>query len=471
MNFMHYNYNKDQQDTICALATAGGVGAIAVIRMSGKDAFAIGDKIFKTQKGTKIVDAKGYSILYGKIIDENIVIDEVLISVFRNPHSYTGEDTIEISCHGSIYIQQQILQLLISNGARHAQPGEYTMRAFFNGKLDLSQAEAVADLIASHSKASHTLAMNQMRGGFSDKIKTLRQQLIEFASLIELELDFGEEDVEFADRNKFATLLSQIKQEITVLTNSFSLGNVLKNGIPIAIVGKPNVGKSTLLNALLNEERAIVSEIAGTTRDTIEDVININGITFRFIDTAGLRTTSDIIETAGIERTLKKVEQAHIILYIFDISQDSLTEVETEIKELLKFTNSEHKKLIVIANMTDKLVEIPSHFKEFVEWETIFISAKRNENINLIIESLLNSAQSEITDSNSTIVSNARHFDALKKSLESIENIEEGMFSNLSGDLIAIDIRTALYYLSEITGEIANDDILGAIFSKFCIGK
>ncbi len=397
-------------------------------------------------------------------------------SVFRAPNSYTGEDSIEISCHGSAYIQQKIIELLIKNGLRLAKPGEFTLRAFLNGKFDLSQAEAVADLIASHSKTSHELALNQMRGGFSNKIKQLRQQLVNFASLIELELDFSEEDVEFADRKELKNLLANLKIEISALLDSFKLGNVLKKGIPVAIVGQPNVGKSTLLNAILNEERAIVSEIPGTTRDAIEDTIVIKGVSFRFIDTAGLHDSTDKIEKIGIERTYEKIDQAKIILYVFDVSKTNYEEIKITLQEFKDHIDqlpeglSQDKKFILIANKTDLLVEAPKGFRSMVEMECIFVSAKRKENINLIVESLSKYVESEnITDA--TIVSNTRHYEALSKSLEAIESIEKGFSEGLPSDLIAIDIKTALHHLGEITGEITTNEILGNIFSKFCIGK
>ncbi len=462
---------KANTDTICALSTPPGSAAIAVIRVSGQHSFKIIEKIFRPKdERVNLSRSSGYKIHFGSITHNNDLIDEVLLSIFKKPNSYTGEDAVEISCHGSLYIQQKIIESLIDNGARHAEPGEFTMRAFLNGKFDLSQAEAVADLIASNSKSSHDIALMQMRGGYSDKIKKLRQQLIDFTSLIELELDFSEEDVEFADRKKLSDLLKQIKKELNSLISSFSLGNVLKHGIPVAIIGKPNSGKSTLLNALLNEERAIVSEIPGTTRDVIEDMIVINGYSFRFIDTAGLRKSGDKIETIGVERTMQKIKQARIILYVCDLSQstpESLDEILDEFKEYL---HDESKRFILIGNKIDKLVEIPKKFKDLVELETIFISAKRKENINLIIDSLLKSVRlKQIEDK--TIVSNARHYQALSKAYKAIKNVEKGIKEGISSDLFTIDIRQALYHLGEITGEITTDEILGTIFSRFCIGK
>ena len=459
-------YNND---TICALATANGTSAIYIIRMSGEKSIEICSKIFKSKKGI-ISEFKSYRAYFGNIINGNEVIDEVLLTTFFAPNSYTGENVAEISCHGSQYIQKRILQLLIEKGARPAKPGEFTLRAFLNGKYDLSQAEAVADLIASHSKSSHALALEQMRGGYSTKIKELRKKLLDFASLIELELDFSEEDVEFADRKELQKLLVILKNEIQLMIQSFAMGNVLKQGIPVAIIGKPNVGKSTLLNTLVNDERAIVSEIPGTTRDTIEDILNINGITFRFIDTAGLRESYDQIETIGIERTYQQIHNASIILYVVDISDTDVDEIIKDINELNPFIQNKSKKIIIIANKTDLLIESPHHIKDLLEKEVIFISAKRRENINLIAETLVNSVVTEdITDK--TLISNIRHYDALVKTSESLDNIEVAFSNNISSDLIAIDIRKALHHLGEITGEVTTDEILENIFANFCIGK
>jgi tRNA modification GTPase len=384
-----------QNETICALATPPGTSAIAVIRISGPEAFHVLNQVFKPKnKEVNIHTTKTHTLHFGEIFDTEGVVDDVLVSVFKSPHSYTGEDSIEISCHGSEYIQQRIVELLLSKGLRLATPGEFTLRAFLNSKFDLSQAEAVADLIASQSKASHDLALNQMRGVFSNRIKELRQQLVNFASLIELELDFSEEDVEFANRSDLNKLLGELDSEVETLISSFSYGQVLKRGIPVAIVGKPNVGKSTLLNAILNEERAIVSEIPGTTRDAIEDTLVLKGVAFRFIDTAGLRPSSDRIETIGIERTYEKIDQAKIILYVFDVNEmkyDEITETLAEFKthiEALPGATTRDKKFILIANKTDLLVESPPDFKFLVEMDCIFISAKRKENINLIVDHL-----------------------------------------------------------------------------------
>jgi tRNA modification GTPase len=461
----------DTNDTICALATPGGQGALAIIRMSGKDAFEIGDRIFTPRKtDASISNAPTHTILFGDIGTEDELLDEVLVSIFRKPHSYTGEDSIEITCHGSFYIQQKIFQLLTDNGARMAGPGEFTLRAFLNGKFDLSQAEAVADLIASNSKASHDLALEQMRGGFSEKIARLRSELVNFVSLIELELDFSEEDVEFAGREDLLRLLRVIQKEIGSLKGSFAIGNVLKNGIPVAIIGKPNVGKSTLLNAILQEEKAIVSEIPGTTRDTIEDTIIHEGVAFRFIDTAGLRDSQDEIENMGIERTVEKIKQARIILFVFDVTECDVERVHEILEEYKTLIEDPEKKVILIGNKTDRLTEIPGGFKDLVELETIFISAKRKENINLIAESLLKTVNIDQLNDN-TIVSNARHHEALTNALEAVREVEKGIKQNIPSDLIATDLRNALYHLGEITGQVTTDEILGNIFSNFCIGK
>ncbi len=458
-------------DTICALATPSGSGALALIRLSGPASFAITDTIFTALKsGVKIAQADPYTIHFGKIYDENALLDEVLVSVFRAPHSYTGEDSVEISCHGSTYIQQKLIELLLKKGARMAERGEFTLRAFFNGKFDLSQAEAVADLIASNSVASHSLALEQMRGGFSTKIKNLRKELVDLASLIELELDFSEEDVEFADRTRFLSLLDEIRREVNQLIDSFALGNVIKHGIPVAIIGKPNAGKSTLLNRILQEEKAIVSDIPGTTRDSIEDTISIEGFAFRFIDTAGLRDSTDTIENLGIERTYEKIRQSKIILYVCDMTKSTPDELETTIKDFKEHIEDENKRFILIGNKIDELIEMPRYFHKYLDLETIFVSAKRNENINLIIDSLVASVKNlDLNDS--TIVSNARHLGALNKVGESIQAIETGFHEGVPTDLIAIDIRTALHYLGEITGEVTNNELLGNIFGKFCIGK
>lgn len=466
---LRYRINDD---TICALATPPGTAAIAVVRISGKDTFAIIDKFFHpARKIDSVTEAESHKLLFGTMKDESgELLDEVLVSVFKKPHSYTGEDAIEISCHGSVYIQQQLLELLMNNGARLAEPGEFTMRAFSNGKFDLAQAEAVGDIIASHSKTSHDIAMQQMRGGYSQKMKELRQQLLDFASLIELELDFAEEDVEFANREELNRLLQTLKTEMTRLIESFSVGNVLKKGIPVTIIGEPNVGKSTLLNALLNEEKAIVSEIPGTTRDLVEDSISIDGVTFRFIDTAGLRKSTDKVESIGIERTYEQIRQARIVLYVFDIRNTDCETVQEKLREFHEVIQDPTKKFILIANKTDELEEMPHAFQKMVELDCVFISAKRKENLKLVTEHLLNAVDtSNIKDE--TIVSNARHYQELTKALEAITSVEQGFEQGIPSDLIAIDIRTALHHLGEITGQVTTDELLGNIFGNFCIGK
>jgi tRNA modification GTPase len=462
-------FRKD--GTICAIATPAGSGAIAVIRISGSKTFDILSQLFvPASKEFSFQDAGSHTLHLGKIIYQEKIIDEVLLSIFRNPRSYTGEDVAEISCHGSVYIQRELTEALLGSGARLAMPGEFTLRAFLNGKLDLSQAEAVADLIASHSKTAHDLAIKQMRGGYSSDIQQLRQKLVDFASLIELELDFSEEDVEFADRTQFLTLLSSIADALSKMIDSFSLGNVLKTGIPVAIVGKPNVGKSTLLNALLNEEKAIVSDIPGTTRDSIEDTIAIDGLTFRFIDTAGLRQSEDTIESMGIERTWEKINQARIILYVIDVSLTGKKDVSEALNQFREYISNPDKKFILVANKTDMLGETPRHFAEFVELETVFVSAKRRQNLHLLASALVKSVNlKQITDE--SIVSSSRHYEALSKALEAINRVQEGMQASIPSDLLTVDIHTALHFLGEITGQVTNDELLGNIFGKFCIGK
>jgi len=461
-----------RNDTICALSTPPGIGAIAIVRLSGPRAVSISSMFFRSPKINFTVDQfESHTAHFGNFATENEVIDEVVLTIFRNPHSYTGDDIIEISCHGSEYVQQRILEVLIDAGARMAMAGEFTLRAFLNGKLDLSQAEAVADLISSRSKIAHDLALSQMRGGFSQKIKDMRIQLLDLASLLELELDFSEEDVEFADRSKLKLLIHGIIVEMSNLASSFSLGNVIKKGIPVAIIGKPNVGKSTLLNAFLNEERAIVSEIPGTTRDTIEDTFTINGITFRFIDTAGLRShTTDTIETIGISRTYEKIKEASAILYLFDISTITVDEIDELKIEFRDHINDPEKHFLLIGNKTDLMIETPHHITALFDLETIFISAKRKENINLIIERLLKMVKStHIGDQ--AIVSNARHYHSITSTLTALNEAAKGIKDNIPTDLIATDIRSALHHLGEITGEVTTEDILGNIFGKFCIGK
>lgn len=463
-------YHLTGNDTICAVSTPPGLGAISVIRLSGPEAVEISKKIFHPKnKDVDIARVSSHTIHAGTIGDSGEILDEVLLSIFRAPHSYTGEDVIEISCHGSPYVQQKLIELLLDQGLRLANPGEFTLRAFLNGKFDLSQAEAIADLIASHSKSSHDLAISQMRGGFSKKIKSLRAKLVEFTSLMELELDFSEENEVFADREELQNLLAELESESGSLIQSFSTGNVIKSGIPITIIGKPNVGKSTLLNVILNEEKAIVSEIPGTTRDAIEDTIVIGEYQFRFIDTAGLRTSSELIESMGIERTWEKIRQAAVILYVFDVTEDSFDKVMEDVS-WFRQPGEQSGKLILIGNKIDKLKKLPSGFKDFVELETIFVSAKRKENIHLIAESLLKSVKAEHL-SGSTVISNTRHLEALQNALTSIKSAREGLAAGLSPDLLTTDIRKSLHYLGEITGEITTDEILGNIFGKFCIGK
>lgn len=460
-----------QNDTIIALATAAGSGAIAVIRLSGKDAISLCDAQFRSVHGKHLSKEETHTIHLGHIIDGERVLDEVLVSVFKNPQSYTGEDVIEISCHGSPYIQQEIIQLFLRKGCRIANPGEFTLRAFMNGKLDLSQAEAVADLIASDSEASHQIAIQQMRGGFSNEIKMLREELMNFASLIELELDFAEEDVEFANRKQFQELIGRISKVLKRLIDSFAVGNVIKNGIPIAIVGEPNVGKSTLLNALLNEDKAIVSDIAGTTRDAIEDEISIGGINFRFIDTAGIRETKDEIESIGIKKTFEKIEQAQVVVYLFD-AETSVTNLGIVLIEIEKIKNKyPQKPLLIIANKIDKLDDTQLAELNVNIPEVILLSAKTGFGIEQLTDKLLGLINTGALRNNDTIVTNSRHYDALLKALEEIIKVQEGLDANLSGDLLAIDIRQALYHFGEITGEITSDDLLGNIFANFCIGK
>jgi len=459
-----------KKDTICALATASGLGAIAIIRVSGPEAFTICDPLFQSVKeGKSLLHQKTHTIHLGTFKNEGQLIDEVLVSLFKGPNSYTGEHVVEISCHGSTYIQQQILQLLLRKGCRTAEPGEFTFRSFMNGKMDLSQAEAVADLISSSNEKSHNMALSQMRGGFSSEIQNLREQLIKFASLIELELDFSTEDVEFADRTQLDGLLNRLKIVLRRLIDSFALGNVIKNGIPVAIVGEPNVGKSTLLNALLNEDRAIVSEIAGTTRDTVEDEIIIEGMPFRFIDTAGIRETQDTIESIGIEKTFEKIKQAKVVLYLFDASTANPAQVFEELKKLEVHTNN--KPLIALANKVDKgdLLELQAAFAELPN--ILFVSAKEKNNLGQLTALLTDKVKLGLLSNEDVIVSNSRHFEALSKALDHIVLVQNGIEIGISGDLLAMDIRQSLFHLGEITGEITTDDLLDSIFRDFCIGK
>ena len=462
-------------DTIVALATATGVGAISVIRLSGKEAIELADKVFKTLNGKPLSEAPSHTVHLGTIKNENQVIDECLATIFKGKKSYTGEPVVEFSCHGSAYITQEVIKLCLANGARLAEAGEFTKRAFLNGKLALNQAEAVADLIASDSKASHQVALQQMRGGFTSEIEDLRQELLNFASLIELELDFSEEDVEFADRSQFEQLLKRIKTTLQTLIQSFSAGNAIKNGIPVAIVGKPNAGKSTLLNTLLNEERAIVSDIAGTTRDTIEETLHIDGFTFRFIDTAGIRDTKDQIEAIGVEKAKEKIKKAQLILYLYN-------EKENTTDEVIHFvTENYHKeaKFILLHNKIEDLQEVITPFDNeilaSIPEEYIFsqlrISAKENINIDELKKILSLYVKNLSPSAGNTIITNIRHYEALNNALQALEKVEEGMQIHLSGDLLAIDIRETLYHLGSITGAVSNDELLGNIFSRFCIGK
>jgi tRNA modification GTPase len=462
------------QETIVALASPSGAGAIAVIRISGKDAITIASQVFQSVSGKDITKQKTHTLHLGHIVDGNKVLDQVLLSLFKGTNSYTGENTIEISCHGSIYIQQQIIQLLLRKGCRMAQAGEFTLRSFLNGKMDLSQAEAVADLISSDNEASHQIAMQQMRGGFSSEISKLREELLNFASLIELELDFAEEDVEFADRTQFKELLKRIEFVLKRLIDSFAVGNVIKNGIPVAIVGEPNVGKSTLLNALLNEERAIVSEIAGTTRDTIEDELVINGIGFRFIDTAGIRETEDVVESIGIKKTFEKIEQAQVVIYLIDSSQlsldnENLKEVQIELEKIKN--QFPLKALLVIGNKADKLLETEILNLTAQIPTILLLSAKEKQGIDDLKDKLISFINTGALRNNETIVTNTRHYDSLLKALDEIQKVKYDLQTNLSSDLMAIDIKQALYYFGEITGEVTNDELLGNIFANFCIGK
>lgn len=462
-----------QEDTIItAISTPAGIGGIAIIRLSGKGCIELTDTIFKSPKGNKLIEARANTIHFGSIIKNETILDEVLVSVFRSPHSFTGEDIVEISCHGSLYIQQNILQLLISVGASLAKPGEFTQRAFLNGKMDLSQAESVADLIASSSAATHRLAMNQMRGGFSNKLIELRSELLNFTSLIELELDFSEEDVEFANREHLKEAALQIEKHIKKLADSFSLGNAVKTGIPVAIIGETNAGKSTLLNLLLHEDKAIVSDIHGTTRDVIEDTINIQDLTFRLIDTAGIRDTTDEIETIGIERTFKKIEQASIVLWVADC--ETINEHIEELYQKVQPVVGD-KKLILVFNKVDIISAERKAEKEKLLIkeipERIFISAKYEQGTNLLEDILVRTANIPDINEQDIIVTNIRHYEALQKALISIQRVSEGLDLNISGDFLSQDIRECMYYLGEITGQISTDEILGNIFGKFCIGK
>ena len=441
-----------------------------MIRISGPESISIADKIFIGVEKIKLIDQKANSVQLGYIVEDDRTIDKVLITVFRNPKSYTGEDLVEISCHGSIFIQESIIQLLLNHNCRVANPGEFTMRSFLNGKMDLSQAESVADLISSNTEASHRLAMNQMRGGFKNDINELRTELVNFASLIELELDFSQEDVEFANKKELNKLLDKITFNLKKLIDSFKTGNVIKNGIPIAIVGEPNTGKSTLLNTLLNEERAIVSSIAGTTRDTIEDQININGVNCRFIDTAGIRNTEDEIETIGIERTFKKMNESEIIIFLIDYSTLNHEKLNYYVNYLTEIDNKfPNTKLITLLNKID--IKSETLVSDLDEFNPILISEKNKLNIDNLKDEIISYVNNLTSQIDNSTVSNSRHYDLLNKTYEEIHKVKISISKNISSDLLAIDIKQAIYFLGELTGEISNDEVLGNIFSKFCIGK
>jgi tRNA modification GTPase len=462
------------EETICAPATAPGSGAISIVRLSGPEAIVIADKVFRAKdKSKKLAEQPSHSVILGDIQQQNKILDEVLVTVFREPRSYTGEDMVEISCHGSVYIISTLLQILIKSGAVMAKPGEFTQRAFLNGKMDLSQAEAVADLVAAGNEAAHRIAMDQMRGGFSAELEKLRDKLLKFTALIELELDFSEEDVEFADRKQLVELFTEVRTKINQLTDSFQTGNAIKNGIPVAIVGETNVGKSTLLNTLLHDDKAIVSDIHGTTRDTIEDTMTLSGITFRFIDTAGIRHTSDAIENLGIERTYKSIDKASIVLFMADAASpaEHINKLLNEIRHRIQ-----SQRLILLLNKTDALKEqdlnlliktIPLQADEFI----FPISAKKHTNVDDLEAKLVELSGLSNYGNESVIITNLRHYEALSKAGEAIIRAGEGISNGISGDLIAQDIRECMHYLGEITGQISTDDILGYIFTNFCIGK
>ncbi|MFT3681259.1 MAG: tRNA uridine-5-carboxymethylaminomethyl(34) synthesis GTPase MnmE [Ferruginibacter sp.] len=458
-----FNKLSGWDDTIIALATPHGIGAIGIIRLSGADAITIVNALFPSKD---LNQQASHTIHVGFLKDGDKVLDEAVISLFKNPKSYTGEDVVEISCHGSPYIQEQVMNACIAKGARLAKPGEFTQRAFLKGKLDLTQAEAVADLIASNTEASRNTALHNIRGGFSGILKELREQLIQFSALIELELDFATEDVEFADRTKFYELISRLNQSTAQLIDSFQLGNVIKNGVNVAIVGKPNAGKSTLLNALLNENRAIVSEIAGTTRDTIEEVINIDGILFRLIDTAGIRESKDVIESIGVEKSMEKMQQSDLVLYLFDVAGESQADVEAALLQV----QQQNKNFIAVGNKIDVAGETTAQQK-FSGDGVLFISAKSRQHIEVLKERLVDKVVQGTVHTESTIVTNARHYAALLEVKHSLQDIQTGLDNNIPGDLLALDIRRCLHYLGEITGEVTNEDRLDYIFSKFCIGK
>jgi tRNA modification GTPase len=460
------HYKTSMTDTICAISTPAGAGAIALIRICGKDAFSIANACLKQMQPTAFEPRKSY---FKPFYDGENVLDEVMLTCFQSPHSFTGEDTVEISCHGSSYIQKRILELLIQSGCRMAKAGEFTLRAFLNGKIDLSQAEAIADVIASQSAASHRLAMDSLRGGFSKKIRKLREQLLHFSALLELELDFGEEDVEFADREQMKLLMRELHNEIQHLLSSFQMGNAIKNGIHVAIVGEPNVGKSTLLNAFLNEERAIVSPIAGTTRDTVEDAVTLDGVLFRFIDTAGIRQSSDVVEHLGIERTFQSIQKAMFVLYLIDVSQTTQQEIEKQIDALLQKVDVSNKKMLIVANKSD-LPFLSGLLPSCRGFEVVQISAKQKENIDLLLQRLKDFASVSAYEKQ-VMVSNIRHYEALSQALQSLQQAEDAFDAGLPQDVVTVDIRRVLHHLAEVIGEVSNEAILSEIFSRFCIGK
>ena len=454
------------QETIIALATPNGLGAISVIRISGLNAISVTEKLFKPKGNKKLSNQKSHTVHLGHLMKNGHELDEVLVTLFKGPHSYTGENTIEISCHGSTFIQQEIIDLFIENGIRVANPGEFTLRAFINGKMDLNQAEAVADLIASENEGSHKLAMEQMKNGFSNDLKKLRAELLHFSSMIELELDFSQEDVEFAERSEFKKLTVKIQTELEKLIDSFKSGNVLKNGISVAIAGKPNAGKSSLLNTLLNEDKAIVSDIPGTTRDSIEDSLVIDGINFRFTDTAGLRETEDIIESKGIEKTKEKINNARILIYLFDSNDTTFNEINSDMKSFKR----EDLSVLLVRNKVDLQNTNQSLINQLEKFEIIEISANNIDSVSSLKKRLVNEINilNPYTD---TVISNSRHYEALMKALKAIKEVNIGLKSDISGDLLSVDIRKSIEHLAEITGEITNDDVLGNIFANFCIGK
>lgn len=463
----------NKNEVICAISTAPGMGAIAVLRLSGEGAIDLTDGVFVSPSGKKLAEAGGNTVHFGRVLDDGELVDEVLVTVFRAPHSFTGEESVEIACHGSVYIQQRLLRLLVDAGARLATPGEFTQRAFLNGKLDLSQAEAVADLIASSSAASHRMALSQMKGGFSAELMKLRADLLHITSLLELELDFSEEDVEFADRSELRTIAGNIRRLLVRLCDSFAVGNAIKNGVPVAIVGNTNVGKSTLLNALLNEERAIVSDIAGTTRDVIEDTVSLNGVTFRFIDTAGIRATEDEVESIGIGRTFAKIGQARVVLLLTDLSRgaECFEEYYQQVKERI----SADATLLIVLNKTDRvddLLTLQETIRLFTSGEEIIpISAKQGTNLEVLVEKLTEAVNLDSVQAEDVIVSNVRHYEALSHALTAVERVIAGLESDLSGEFVSQDIRECLHYLGEITGDITTEEVLGNIFRHFCIGK